>query len=256
MFYEAKNDLGADVLKIERGIDFSFPSHLHGSFELITVTEGSLTVTVDKKDYLLERGKLVLIFPNQVHEFKCHGSCSHYLCIFSPKLVSAYSKRYSSKLPENNLFTADKQYIDAFLDLNPDDPIFKVKGVLYSLCAVFDKSATYNEHSFEKDELLPIIFKFVEDSFASDCSLSALSRATSYNYEYLSKYFKERTGTTFTDYVNRFRINEACYIFQNSDYSILQTALDCGFDSLRSFNRNFKKILGITPSEYKLAYIS
>ena len=108
----------------------------------------------------------------------------------------------------------------------------------------------------EKDELLPVIFKFVEERFAFDCSLSALSKATSYNYEYLSKYFRDRTGTTFTDYVNRFRINEACYIFQNSDYSILQTALDCGFDSLRSFNRNFKKILGITPSEYKLAYIS
>ena len=65
MFYEAKNLLRANDLKIERGKDLSFPLHLHGSFEFITVTEGEMKVTVDKEEYLLTSGQALMIFPNQ-----------------------------------------------------------------------------------------------------------------------------------------------------------------------------------------------
>ena len=122
-------------------------------------------------------------------------------------------------------------------------------------CAEFDEKATYRERGSDKDELLPMIFKFVEESFSGKCTLRDLSKNTSYSYEYLSKYFRDRTGITFTDYVCNYRISEACYVLQNSEQSILQTSLECGFDSLRSFNRNFKKALGITPSEYKMKHI-
>ena len=51
MLYEAKNLLDSEEIKIERGENFSFPAHLHGSFEFITVTAGMMTVTVDGNTY-------------------------------------------------------------------------------------------------------------------------------------------------------------------------------------------------------------
>lgn len=251
MFYEANNDLGADALKIERGTDFNFPSHLHGSFELITVTSGELNVKIDKKDYVIEKGQMLLIFPNQVHELSCSVSCSHFLCIFSPKLIAAYSKRQLSRIPLCNLFSPSQHIMDSLLSLSPDDSIFKIKGLLYSICAEFDTGAIYREREEERDSLLPIIFRFVEKNFSGDCSLYALAKDSSYSYEYLSKYFSDHTGITFTDYVCRYRISEACYILQNTNQTILITAFECGFDSLRSFNRNFKKVTNMTPSEYR-----
>ena len=256
MFYETKNSLSADTFKIERGTDFSFPAHIHGSFELITVIDGETIVEVEQTEYLLKKGSVVLVFPNQVHKLKCHSSCSHFLCIFSPKLISAYSKKYLSKIPKSNLFEISAPILDLFLSLSAEDSVFKVKGILYTMCDEFEKSASYCEQKKAKDTLLPTILKFVEANYSTDCTLKSLSKETAYNYEYLSKYFKERTGISFTDYVNRFRINEACYLLQNSDQSMLQTALECGFDSLRSFNRNFKKIISVTPSQYKINYIS
>ena len=59
------------------------------------------------------------------------------------------------------------------------------------------------------------------------------------------------TGISFNSYKNRYRINNACYLLSNSNYSILQCALESGYQSVRSFNRNFKNILGITPAEYR-----
>ena len=251
MFYEFKNSLVADDFKIETNVDFSFPAHLHGSFEFITVTEGELEVTVDGKLYTVTPSNALLVFPNQVHKFETKHHSRHFLCIFSPKLVAAYGKVYLSKVPLNNSFTPSRSFISSLETTKDGFSILNVKGILYSLCAEFDKNAEYKERDAENQGLLSRIFKFVETNYAGDCSLAALSEQISYHYVYLSKFFKECTGSPFTDYVCRYRISEACYLLQNSEQTILKTAYECGFDSLRSFNRNFKKIVGKTPSEYK-----
>ena len=254
MFYQNHASLATERLKLENGIDFSFPLHLHSSFEFIVVTEGEMEVTVDKRTYILHEEDALLIFPNQVHSLETKNHSCHFLCIFSPKLVQAYTKLVSSKVPCDNCFRPDFPLVEQLASLTFDDSIMKLKGTLYSICGMFDENREYSERSNGNDELISRIFRFVENNFAGDCSLEALSKSTSYHYVYLSKYFKGYTGISFTDYVNRYRISEACYILQNSSQTILQTAYDCGFDSLRSFNRNFKSIMGLTPSQYQTSF--
>ena len=251
MFYQNHDSLETDRLKLENRIDFSFPPHLHSSFEFIIVTEGEMDVSVDGTVYILHEGEALLIFPNQVHSLETKQHSCHFLCIFSPKLVQAYTKQISSKIPIDNKFRPDYLYVEQLASLTASDSIMKVKGTLYSICAVFDENRTYTEKCVEDNELISKIFKFVENNFSGNCTLDALSKHTSYHYVYLSKYFKRCTGICFTDYVNRYRISEACYILQNSAQTILQTAYDCGFDSLRSFNRNFKNIMGMSPTNYQ-----
>ena len=255
MLYESNNSFNTDLFKIEEGVDFSFPKHLHSSFEFITVTEGEMTVSVGSTDYLLTVGQALLIFPHQVHSLRSDGHSQHFLCIFSPKLVSAYSGVSSSKLPGCNLFTPSAAAMSMMLDLSDFGNVskLKLKGALYSLCADFDSSAIYRERKVNAPDLLEKIFTFVETEYGKDCSLDALSESTSYHYVYLSRYFKKCIGMSFTEYVNVYRINEACYMLRNGTQSIIEIAMACGFDSLRSFNRNFKKIMLIAPAQYRTA---
>jgi AraC-like DNA-binding protein len=253
VLYEAKNSFDTDLCKIETGVDFSFPKHLHSSFEFITATEGELVVSVDNEDYLLKSGDALLIFPHQVHSLKSCVHSRHFLCIFSPKLVSAYSGIYTSKLPISNLFTPTQSVMSTMLGLGETSEVgkLKLKGALYSVCADFDAVASYKDHNMNAPDLLEKIFAFVETEYGKDCSLDALSAATSYHYVYLSRYFKKCIGMSFTEYVNVYRINEACYLLRNGTQSIIEIAMACGFDSLRSFNRNFKKIMLTTPAQYR-----
>lgn len=251
MFYESHNSLYGDSLKIETGTDFSFPSHLHSNFEFITVTEGEMTVNVDKKQYLIRPGEALLIFPNQIHSLETRDHSIHLLCIFSPKLVQGYSDVFLTKRPKDHKFCPNLFYVEQLLGFGRLENSLKAKGLLYSLCAEFDAGADYEEQNNKVDDLLLKIFQFVEANFKKSCTLSALSESTSYHSVYLSRYFKRCTGLSYTDYVNRYRVNEARYILKNADQSVLQTAYDCGFESLRSFNRSFKKITGMTPSEYR-----
>lgn len=251
MFYQSQYSLDADILKVEREIDFSFPTHLHNSFELITLIEGSMEVTVDKQKYRLEPGMACLIFPNQTHELYTPEHSLPFICIFSQKHVQAYNKKNQQKLPVSNLFYPDAFYLQKLINLDISDDPIAVKGLLYSLCAEFDRGMTYTQRKSDADYLLFKIFHFVETNFNRACTLTSLAEATSYHYVYLSKYFKQLTGISFTEYVNRYRINEACYLLKNAEQTVLKTAMDCGFESLRSFNRNFKAIVGISPSEYR-----
>ncbi len=250
MLYQSAHFGESDYFCKEYGENFSFPVHLHNSFELITVTHGEMTVTVDNLDYTLSEGEAVLIFPNQLHSLESKNS-RHMLCIFSTGLVKAYFSSISEKIPENNRFKPEGFYIKALDKLLPECPLIEKKGVLYSLCGEFHKTAVYRKRINIDHSLLHSIFEFVEENFSGECSLISLAEKTGYSYSYLSRFFKMLTGLPFNSYVNRHRINNACYLLNNTDYSILQCAMESGYDSLRSFNRNFTAFMGISPREYR-----
>ena len=251
MFYEAKNSLGAGHLRFERGTDFQFPLHLHSSYEFITVTDGEMLVTVDGRTYTLMPGRALLLFPNQMHSLATPARSSHFLCIFSPDLVGSFARQNPARLPESAQFSPDPALTAALMRLDENSSPLECKGLLYLLCAAFDRGAQYVARAAGNDDLLRTIFRFVEENWQGDCSLGALAAATSYHYVYLSKFFRRRTGISFTDYVMRHRLSEACGMLRTTDRTVLQVALDCGFDSLRSFNRNFAKWMKLPPSEYR-----
>jgi len=253
MFYQAFNSMRAELWKLETGENFVFPPHLHASFEWIAVTQGKMSVTVDKTQYRLCAGEALLVHPNQVHSFDFSEQSRHILCIFSPSLVKEYMRLVQNKIPVDNSFRPTPFYTDRLLSCAAREQAlsdFEIKGILYALIGEFDIGRSYRERLGEND-LLQEIFYFVENNYDKDCSLSALSSNLLYHYVYLSRYFKQCTGISFTEYVNFYRVNEAAYLLKHSVRTVLDISCDCGFESLRSFNRNFKAVMGVTPSAYR-----
>ena len=250
MFYEF-NHLGSpEYLKIEKNQDFSFPPHLHQCFEIIIILNGEMQITIDNDTFILTKNEALLIFPNQIHSLE--SKCSeHILCIFSPSLVQAYTTNIAGKIPVNNKFYPDEYLIKALTQLQNDSSSAEKKGILYSLCGQFDKTASYKKKQTDKECLLNKIFLFVEDNFHSNCTLSELAKIIGYDYSYLSRYFKKIVGISFNTYINQYRLSHACYLMNNTNCSILRCAMDSGFTSLRSFNRSFKEQFGITPTAYR-----
>jgi AraC-like DNA-binding protein len=105
------------------------------------------------------------------------------------------------------------------------------------------------QHAFE--ECVNSGFDFVENNCEKSCTLEDLSAAIGHNSAYLSRYFSESTNMTFLSLVNRYRISRACHILKNSNRSVTECAYECGYKSLRSFNRNFISYIGMPPREYR-----
>lgn len=255
MFYELKHSLAADYFQVEGANDMVFPSHMHHCFELLTLREGEMNVDVDERTYTLKAGDALMIFPNQIHSLHCTEHSRHVLILFSPKLVSAYTRKIAAKKPTDNHFRPDIFYMDKLEQmLYRQAGILEIKGLLYDFCAAFDRDAVYKEADSSSLTLISNIFRFIELNYAGDCTLSDLVKYTGYDYAYLSKYFKKTVGISFNDYVNQYRISQACYLLQNGDMTVLEISNECGFNSLRSMNRNFKEQMGIPPAEYRRNY--
>ena len=211
-----------------------------------------MTVAVGGESRELVKNEAVLIFPNQVHSLKTEEKSRHTLCVFSDKLVNSFSKQKAGLLPENNFFAIPDYLSDMFDNLNIKSNLSTVKGTLYSLCGVFDNNAVYVKRDDTKSEQMIIrIFEYVTENYRENCNLKRLSEYLRYDYAYISRIFRKNTGMNFNAFINQYRISEACYLLRTSGKTVLQIAEECGYDSLRSFNRNFKEYTGISPAEYR-----
>ena len=250
MFYQLHHIVSPEYLKKEYGENFSYPPHMHQCFELAIVLDGEMTFNINSESYTLERGEAVFIFPNQLHSLSSVQS-RHMLFIFSPKIVQSFTVKYSGMLPETAKFKLPEHLISSLDALSDNDSVIAAKGVLYSAAAVFEASATFRKSYLDKEDLLMRIFGFVDKNYRTECSLMDAARAIGYDNAYISRYFKRLTGMSYNSYVNICRLNHASYLLKNSDYSILECAVESGYKSLRSFNRNFKEYFAVTPLEYR-----
>lgn len=250
MFYELKHLGSPHYLKVEKGENFSFPMHLHQCFEVIVVLSGEMKIAVDNKSYSLKSKEALLIFPNQIHSLESKQS-NHVLCIFSPRLVQAFATGVKGRVPVDNKLVLDTYLIEAINRLTLDSSTTEKKGILYSICSSFEKNAVYSTRRNDNEKLLLRIFSFVENEFDGDCRLSHLAEQIGYDYSYISRFFKKNMGISFNTYVNYYRLSHACYLLENSDAPIIQCAMESGYTSLRSFNRNFKEYFDMTPAEYR-----
>ena len=100
----------------------------------------------------------------------------------------------------------------------------------------------------------PVITKakqFIREHHTEDLSLGQVAAAVHTSIFYFCKLFRKVTGTTFTEFVSRTRIEKAKNLLLNPNLRISEIAYEVGFQSLTHFNRVFKKVIGESPTEYR-----
>ena len=115
------------------------------------------------------------------------------------------------------------------------------------------KDAAYPDSS--DDKVVSLNKMMLKEAYYKDSNLTidALCRKTNTNRSYLSRSIHRMYGTNFCDWVNVFRITEAKKLLDKSDGNYLDLedlAIQCGFNSVRSFSRVFKAREHCTPKQY------
>lgn len=91
----------------------------------------------------------------------------------------------------------------------------------------------------------------IKDCNNEEITLKRISDSLGYSEFYVSRKFREISGMQFRDYLRYRRLAFALKDVRDTDKSLLDIALDCGFSSHEAFTRAFKEAYGITPSEYR-----
>lgn len=92
---------------------------------------------------------------------------------------------------------------------------------------------------------------FIHQHLAEPMSLEAVARAVNVSPFHFCKLFKRATGLTFTDFVNRARVEKAKRMLMKPAARITEVAYDVGFQSLSHFNRSFRRIADESPTEFR-----
>jgi len=66
-----------------------------------------------------------------------------------------------------------------------------------------------------------------------------------------SRFFSKSTGLTFTNYVNRLRVNRACQLLMERDSYVSSVCYAVGFNNVANFNRRFLEVKGMTPTQFR-----
>jgi len=101
---------------------------------------------------------------------------------------------------------------------------------------------------------LPVITEakqFIHNHYAENLSLGQVATAMNTSFFYFCKLFRKATGTTFTEFLSRTRIEKAKNLLLNRNLRISEIAYEVGFQSLTHFNRTFKTITGESPTAYR-----
>ena len=245
MLFQAPHSLYDKEFQFTRGSAISFPLHIHRSFEYFAQLQGQTELIIDGQTLLLTAGQAVLIFPFQSHAYKAVEDGAYALGFFSPEIVPEFYTQRKHLLPENNRFS----YL---CEAENADNLFLQKATAYRICGEFDRQRTYLPQS--KDLHPDIILKlllYVDDHFAGNCNLGDAAAAIGYDYAYISKYFKRKTGISFSRYVNMVRINRSKHLLLSTEKPLARIAEECGFSGCRTFHREFNRSVGLTPSQYR-----
>ena len=98
---------------------------------------------------------------------------------------------------------------------------------------------------------IEVIHNYLMNNYREDVNLKRLAALVNMAEGSLCRYFKMNMGITLFEYLNKIKTDLACKLLMNKDLGILDVCLDSGFNNISHFNKQFKKITGVPPSEYR-----
>ena len=195
-----------------------------------------------------------MILPHQIHFYESDDLVKAVVVIFSGELIPTFLNELGQSVAECNVFCPDELselLIKRLIVEAPEQSVFERKSVLYAICNGFLKKVRLIPKEFPDNAPAYRLIHYIAAHYREDISLKEVAQQLGYEYHYLSRIFHQTTNSGFRDFVNNYRIEYCRNEIRNSDAPLSQIAADAGFQNMRSFDRAFSRLMGMTPQEYR-----
>ena len=257
----------------EQQYDLLAPLHYHKEFELMVVTEGNVRVQIEKETYNLSKGEGVFINSGLIHIISAADKTEHrfiaivfdytLLCSESDKIFTSYIQHIINQslflpfsLPKEICVKIEE--ISIMFEEAPFGYEFYIKSALsyifYQLMKEAKKTAAPVQNV--KSSIIKGVIDYIKENYSNTISLQELADQANTSKEYLCRIFNEMTDLSPIVYLNRYRIQQSTFLLLDSNRSISDIALSCGFNNSSYYNKLFMRHMGCTPTEFRKRSIS
>lgn len=250
--------------------------HWHPEIEFCFLEKGELNFRIGDRCYPMREGDAVLVPPGMLHEAECPVSKpgSFRAFCFLPEFIASLAEgmqfqKYVQPVFYHNqecslLLSPQTDWQKEILsDLkrlftlaeNRCEADLAIAGlVLVIWQSLYDRhfaTLTKDRRKEKLELLLGDTLDYMRGHFQEDIALKNLADAAHMSEGQLCRSFKRLTGSTPFTWLNRYRIMESCAWLSGSDKKIGEIAMLCGFNNISYFNREFLRVMKVTPSEYR-----
>lgn len=234
--------------------------HFHNEVELICVISGEMTVYIEKDKIQMSKEDMLVVNTNEHHSHQASDDilyCSIYvsyqkvcdlLGIGEIKFVHELSEGKSAQ----DLRTVVHQIL-SYQNSVQSRPLYAY-SLYYQMMDILSfhfSRETFQYAKGKNQERNSKINNYIRNNYNKQITLNDLAKRLYISNAYLSRYFKQTYGMGFAEYLGNVRMHHALDDIEHTDKILLEVALSNGFSNVSAFNKKFKQLYHMTPSEYR-----
>lgn len=259
---------------------FTMPWHYHPEYELIVIKSGGGKRFTGDHVEEYRPGDLVLFGSNLPHYHMCYGLVENDPSKLSASEVIQFPKEI---FPEKMGSLKEFSQVASLLERSRRGVKFIRPPTIRRICAMMDfldrqkgvkriaallrileflgreknykllTSDQWTGKLIAEDENHPVnrVFRYLSNNFRDEITLEQVAEEAGFNPSALCRFFKRHAQISVFECLAEIRVGFACKLLVNSTYNISQVAYDVGYQNISNFNRQFKRIMGRSPSEYR-----
>ncbi|KKB10267.1 AraC family transcriptional regulator [Devosia chinhatensis] len=135
-----------------------------------------------------------------------------------------------------------------------DELLLRIERIRFSPYSLLPDSKPVADAGGLDHHASPIVVRiceYIADNFREDIDSVDIAVAADIHPKYAMTVFKKSTGMTLNDYINLMRLSYAQAMLMREETSVLTIAMESGFGSLSAFNKSFRKVAGMSPSDFR-----
>lgn len=235
--------------------------HWHYDCEFVYVERGCVDVFCEKKKHTLHEGEAMFTDSGQIHyQRACEPDTVLIVIIFDYNIIRPFLEKYQLASPKlYNRYPIPEYYARLYRILT-ERKLFYGEQAACIVCEMMIEVFRGEQfvHRLGNDRTEEAFKRLLEDVHEryAEYTFEDAVRFMGMSEAYFSRYFKAMSGTTFSQYLNYVRTDNAVRLLQSgNDMTMTDIADACGFATIRNFNRIFREFTGYSPSRLPKDYV-
>lgn len=238
-------------------------------FELFIVTEGTLYIADENTKYAVHKGEYLLMRPTLKQQGYKSGDCTFYWLHFNPHSYDVIESEISLTepdsvsitIPEYGKLASMERIVVLMKQLQDSDRRYGMRSldnhitsvILTELSAQIYINRKYT-HSDNSSQLYNDIADYIRLNICSDLKVSDIAAYFGYNEKYLTTYFRKWSKISIKQFIIQTKMDHAKAELTDTNHSIAQIGYNLGYRDPHNFTNAFKKVTGLSPSDYRESY--
>lgn len=253
--------------------------HNHNFFELVYITGGSSIQTLNDVRNTLSIGDYFIVDYGSVHSYTFSKNLKLINCLFLPEIIDDtlkgcssfevlmhgcllhYYKIFLGKTLANRVFHDGDgrvlQLLDGIMKEYQEKQIgytevFRCR--LLEVLIITMRNIIDDNSNITNSTVILDAIEYINSNYTKQKILDGFCKKHHFTPQYISRKFKQETGFTVTGYLQRVRMEKCCELLAGSNKPVLEIAQEVGYSDSKFFNELFKRMLKMSPREYRRMY--